>query len=398
MRGFTAIIPAVASVAVLWLGTAAAATSRPTDRPTVPVRRQTVRWAALAVRRQGISVPSLAAEGQRVSAPRLAVAADGVREPAPVKLAGSGTADIRSLPGPAVNPTVEDAGYMEMVLTLVDEARLREVLAEWGVPVREDPNTVGELPAFTVAVGCVTWSPMASRAEALAGFDAEVKMALFVGDDEASVAHVRRHRDQRFLVVIDARRLSAEALRAVAGENVVAVVVGHYQGADATVEGFGPAAERALAVRKLIRLVSDVPVLLAVSPINFTTYRGVARWPEAFGERLDAFDGWAIYNLHLFPAILEPGQANPRTRTLRRLGLSPGRQEKPCLLLDFMGTPAVRRVDPPSLAGYVAKVWRAKWPLLREALAEQGWRGVAIYSTTVADARMKAKAVAGGRP
>lgn len=357
--------------------------------PTVPAVEQAIRHQPIAIREASIRMPALAASAQQVRSLDVPARSQRLRAPQPATLR---SAQVRTaLPDAIDAGAIEDADYMRMILTLVDDAKLRSVLNEWNVPIRADITRVRDLPPFTTAVGCVVWSPKPSRAEALGGFDCDVKMAMFIGDDRASVRYVRDHPKQKFLVVIDASRLSAEALRALAGDNIVAVVVGHYEGADATVPQFTEAAERALAVRHLIRLTSDVPVLLAVSPINFTTHRRVAGWTEAFGDRIDGFDGWAIYNLHLFPALLETGDRNPRTWARERLNLS---ADKPCVLLDFMGTPAVK----PEMAGYVQKVWQAKWPPLRRALDEQGWRGIAIYSTTIADARIKAKAVSGGRP
>ncbi len=372
--------------------------------PTVPAVEQTIGMPALAARvarAHSIAMPTLTASDQQVRSLDVQARAQELRSP---ESASVRSAQVRTkLPDAIDTGAIEDADYMRMILTLVDDARLRVVLKEWNVPIREDTTPVRDLPAFFTAVGCVVWSPKPSRAEAMDGFDCDVKMAMFIGDDRASVRYVREHPEQKFLVVIDARRLSAEALKALAGDNIVAVVVGHYEGADATVAQFAEAAERALVVRHLTRLVSDVPVLLAVSPTNFTTHRRVAGWTDAFGDQIDGFDGWAIYNLHLFPAILESNPRNPRnSRNSRnprnprqwaceRLNLS---ADKPCVLLDFMGTPAVK----PEMAGYVRKVWEHKWPLLRKALADQGWRGIAIYSTTIADARMKAKAVSRAGP
>jgi len=357
--------------------------------PTVPAVEQAIRHQPIAIHEASIRMPALAASAQQVRSLDVPARSQRLRAPQPATLR---SAQVRTaLPDAIDAGAIEDADYMRMILTLVDDAKLRSVLNEWNVPIRADITRVRDLPPFTTAVGCVVWSPKPGRAEALGGFDCDVKMAMFIGDDRASVRYIRDHPKQKFLVVIDARRLSAEALRALAGDNIVAVVVGHYAGADATVPQFAEAAERALVVRHLIRLTSDVPVLLAVSPTNFTTHRRVAGWTKAFGDRIDGFDGWAIYNLHLFPALLETGDRNPRTWACERLNLS---ADKPCVLLDFMGTPAVK----PEMAGYVQKVWQAKWPRLRRALDGQGWRGIAIYSTTIADARIKAKAVSGGRP
>jgi hypothetical protein len=128
-------------------------------------------------------------------------------------------------------------------------------------------------------------------------------------------------------------------------------------------------------------------VLLAVSSLNGVTRRTEKSWTDAFGGDLAGFDGWAIYNLNQFPAILE-SPANLRQVILGRLGLP----DKPCVLLDFLGTPAEY---PAERAKYIAAAWKAKAGLLMKAVKDQGWRGVIVYATHPADAEIKAAALAG---
>ena len=141
----------------------------------------------------------------------------------------------------------------------------------------------------------------------------------------------------------------------------------------------------AVIVTKLIRMVSDAPVLLAVSVSNWHTKRPETGWVAAFGEDLAKFDGWAIYNLHNWPAVLESPE-NPRQRSLKQFALP----DKPCILMDFQGTPSNY---PQGIAEYVKAVWKAKTPLLMKDLKTQKWRGLVVYSTQVNDAKMKAAAL-----
>jgi hypothetical protein len=69
-----------------------------------------------------------------------------------------------------------------------------------------------------------------------------------------------------------------------------------------------------------------------------------------------------------------------------------GLPEKPCVLLDFLGTPAEY---PAERAKYISAVWKAKAGLLMKALKDQGWRGLIVYATHPADAGIKTAALAG---
>ena len=93
----------------------------------------------------------------------------------------------------------------------------------------------------------------------------------------------------------------------------------------------------------------------------------------------------------MFPAILE-APANPRKLVLERLGLAAlgDLGEKPCVLIEFMGTRYNYR---PADAEYIRKVWRAKAPLLLKAMTLQEWRGLVVWSNSIDDAALKAEAL-----
>ena len=132
-------------------------------------------------------------------------------------------------------------------------------------------------------------------------------------------------------------------------------------------------------------------MLLAVSATNEFTRKTEKSWPQAFGDDLAGFDGWAVYNLALFPAIIE-APVNPRKLILQRLGLDALGEngEKPCVLIEFMGTRYNYR---PADADYIRKVWRAKAPLLVKAMTGQGWRGLVVWSHDIDDAVLKVDAL-----
>ena len=224
------------------------------------------------------------------------------------------------------------------------------------------------------------------EAEALAKFGAKtIKVVRYVAGSASPAAYVQTHTDEQFLAVVDIHNLTADALKSLSGQNIIAIVVGHYHGGDAEPARFAWQAADAVIVTRLIRMVSNAPVLLSVSASNWHTKRPEPGWVKAFGEDLAEFDGWAIYNLHNWPAVLESPQ-NPRERTLKQFDLP----DKPCILMDFQGTPSNY---PQGKAEYVKAVWKAKTPLLLKDLKTQKWRGLVVYSTQVEDAKMKAAAL-----
>lgn len=286
---------------------------------------------------------------------------------------------------------IDGGRFIRLVLSCEDDQALRDLLTASGLTLRDGGEASGrKLPDFFTAVGCNSRTAF-SREDAAAMEKitppSGVRVLRFVDRSGAAAAYAAAHGDEKFIIIAEPSGLSIKALKALAGANIVAVVVGHYHAADVRPEDYATAAQETLAAVKAIRLVSDAPVLLAVSATNWHTRRTEKSWPEAFGDDLAGFDGWAIYNLAQFPAILE-APSNPRTLVMDRLGL----REKPCLLIEFMGT----RYDyGPQTADYIRKVWRAKAPLLVKALKEQRWRGLVVWSANIDDAILKAEALRG---
>jgi hypothetical protein len=227
-------------------------------------------------------------------------------------------------------------------------------------------------------------SPDALKAAMAAGV---IRAVRYVGEADPAVTYVTEHPEQPFVVIVDIDHLSGAALKTLAAPNIVAIIVGHFHAFDARPENYPERAQDVMRMGRAIRLVSDAPVLLAVSSLNGVTRRTEKSWTDAFGEDLVGFDGWAIYNLNQWPAFLE-SPANLRRVILSRLGLP----EKPCVLLDFLGTPAEY---PAERAKYISAVWKAKAGLLMKALKDQGWRGLIVYATHPADAGIKTAALAG---
>ncbi len=362
------------------------------QRPQVPCEPATVKLpGVLAIGAAGVTVS--------VSPlPAAASAKDGQLAPAMV----SGDTKV-ALPASIAPNSVNEAGLSELVLKCEDDQALRALLTGMGIT----PRAAGEaraLPEFLLAVGCdpavgSDWRTV-TEAQALANIDPPagpdgqaVRVARYMAGSDGIVQYVADHPQQRFIVIVDIHNLTATALKTLSGGNIVAIVVGHYYAADAQPWQVADFAVETAQVTKAIRLASDAPVLLAVSPVVWYAKRQNATWAKSFDPA--DYDGWAIYNLHNWPAILEAGTTtapatqpanNPLTMALGRMGLG----DKPCLLLDFVGTPSDY---PPARAAYMKAIWQAKAPLLLGALKAQGWRGAILYTTNLDDARMKSQAL-----
>jgi hypothetical protein len=296
--------------------------------------------------------------------------------PFPVDTAAAKVAAAAPLPA----NSADEAASAHMVLSCDDDTAVRNLLTGSGLKLR-DRGPARELPEFLKAIDCRDAEGI--KADPPGG----VRVARYVGENAEAVDYVAAHGEEQFIVIVDIDHLSGTALKTLASANVVAIIVGHFQAFDARPENFSQAASDVCRTVKAIRLVSGAPVFLAVSATNWFTRKTEKGWTDAFGDSLAGFDGWAVYNLHQWPAILE-SPTNPRTVILGRLGLP----ERPCVLLDFFGTPTEY---PAENAKYVTAVWKAKTGLLMKALKDQGWRGLIVYATHPADAQIKAAALAG---
>ena len=282
---------------------------------------------------------------------------------------------------------IDGGRFMRLVLSCEDDPALRHLLTASGLTLR-DAGQARTLPEFFTAVGCnsrVEHSREDAAALQKIASPCGIRVLRFVDRSGEAVDYAAAHPDEKYIVIAEPSGLSVKALGVLAGANIVAVVVGHYHAADVRPEDYPDAAQKTLAAVKAIRLVSDAPVLLAVSATNWLTRRTEKSWPQSFGNDLAGFDGWAVYNLAQFPAILE-APSNPRQLVLERLGLA----QKPCLLIEFMGT---RDRYKPAEASYIRRVWKAKAPALVKALKEQQWRGLIVWSANIDDAALKAEAL-----
>jgi len=287
---------------------------------------------------------------------------------------------------------VDSARHTALLLSCGDEDILHQYLLDEGVKVL-DARTVRKLPD-DFFYGVMGYEYAMAYCETERQIMCEVVhrsivAVRYVKGSDAAVDYVKNNPDQRFVVFVDEHGLSVDALRTLAGENVVAVVVGHYHHADDPVSAFGDRVADIVMVARCVRLVSDAPILLAVSMTNLITRKFEPSWLEYFGDELDKFDGWAIYNYAFFPAIME-ARDNPREAALARYSLS----DKPCILVEFAGvgvayTPAQRPA--------IEKTWKAKAHYFVKAMKEQGWRGLVTWSQTLDDAKIKADALWGAQ-
>ena len=292
---------------------------------------------------------------------------------------------------------VDSARATALLLSCDDEPALREYLTGKGLTLRQ-PDTLASptraLPDFTTGVVCYTYSSAYcdEEQEALESIDppAGVTVLRFVDRSDRAVAFALAHPDREIFVIADTNGLSVDALRVLAGSNVVGVIVGHYRHADDEPVDFAASAADVMRVTRAVRLVSDAPVLLAVGVVNIHTRDTERGWADAFGDDLETFDGFALYGLARFPAVLEAVE-NPRELILRRMGLP----DRPCILIEFVGTSFQYGADE---RGYVEKVWAARAKPLLAALRKQQWRGLVTWSATTDDARIKAHALRGAMP
>jgi len=293
---------------------------------------------------------------------------------------------------------------IRLVLSCEDDQALRDLLTREGLTLRNG-GEARKLPEFFTAIVCNSMQEFSREDAALEKIDspsplgaprAGIRVLRFadyrdVARSAAAADYAADHPDEKYIVIAEPAGLSVNALKALAGPNIVAVVVGHNHAAEDRPEDYAQAAEEVKRVVKVIRMVSDAPVLLAVSATNEFTHKAEKSWPQAFGDDLAGFDGWAVYGLALFPAILE-APANPRKLVLERLGLAAlgDLGERPCVLIEFTGTPYRYK---PAEAEYIRKVWRAKAPLLLKAMTGQEWRGLVVWSNSIEDAALKAEAL-----
>jgi len=293
---------------------------------------------------------------------------------------------------------------IRLVLSCEDDQALRDLLSGQGLTLRNG-GEARKPPEFFTAVACNSRQQFSREGAAHEKIDspsppgatrAGVRVLRFadyrdVARSAAAADYASAHPNEKYIVIAEPAGLSVDALKVLAGPNIVAVVVGHNHAAEDRPEDYAQAAEEVKRVVKVIRMVSDAPVLLAVSATNEFTHKTEKSWPQAFGDDLEGFDGWAVYGLALFPAILE-APANPRKLVLERLGLAGlgDLGEKPCVLIEFMGTRYNYR---PADAEYIRKVWRAKAPLLLKAMTGQEWRGLVVWSNSIEDAALKAEAL-----
>jgi len=251
----------------------------------------------------------------------------------------------------------------------------QEVLESVDPPAGATPAGTSATPADAMLAG----APVADAAAA------GVTVLRFVDRSARAVTFALANPNRPYLIYVAAEGLSVDAFRVLAGSNVVGVVVGHYRHADDEPVDFATAADDVLRVTRAVRLVSDVPVLLAVGAVNIHTRDTERAWADAFGDDIRGFDGFAIYGLARFPAILEAVE-NPRELILRRMGLP----DRPCILIEFVGTSFQYAT---SERAYVEKVWAARAKPLIAALRKQQWRGLVTWSATLDDARIKATAL-----
>jgi hypothetical protein len=305
----------------------------------------------------------LAAPGDRPRVPYAATSRPSVPAAIPTRTAEVAVPDAVSVGGYGAG------AHLRTVAAVGSAQDIRTALASMGVT----PGTPG--PARAMPAGLFVGVPAADYAT-----PRRIGRVVRFGDGSAAAAqYVLDHPGERFLVQLDAAGVTADALRAVAGPAVAAVVVGEYHGYFQTAAGIAEAAAETKEVLALLRQVTDAPVLLAVSRRNKWAPANAAAWTAAFD--LEGFDGWAVFNLHNWAAILELG--NARTNALTALGLP----EKPTVLLDFQGTPSTVAQSRPD---YIRAIWRAKAGRLLTTLKAQGWRGVSIYAPLTADASIKA--------
>ena len=291
---------------------------------------------------------------------------------------------------------LDSARATALLLACDDEQALREHLLAEGVPLRQPggPGAARPLPDFLVGVTAYEYAAAYCQAdqdtlEKIEPSDIAptqwVTVLRLVNNSTAAVKFALANPERKFLVITDIHGLSTDALRVLAGDNIVGVVVGHYRHADDEPMDFATSAADVLRVTRAVRLVSDAPILLAVGAVNIHTRDTERAWADAFGDNVKLFDGFALYGLVRFPAILEAAE-NPRTLILRRMGLP----DKPCVLLEFTGTSfQYAAAERP----YVEKVWAARAKPLLTTLKTQGFRGLVTWSPTLDDATVKADAL-----
>jgi len=315
-----------------------------------------------------------------------------------VSVAAQATSAVRASPWQPwwesfATDNLDVANTTAMLLACDDDAALREHLAAEGLTLSQPDapaSPTRPLPQdFLVGVTAYEYADAYCQADQNVLEEVEppagVTVLRFVNHSDAAAQFALANPDRPYLIYVDAPGLSVDVMRVLAGSNVVGVIVGHYRHADDEPVDFAASVADVMRVTRAVRLVSDAPVLLAVGVVNIHTRDTERSWADAFGDDLKTFDGFALYGLARFPAILEAVE-NPRELILRRMGLP----DQPCILIEFVGTSFQYGADE---RGYVERVWAARAKPLLAALQKQQWRGLVTWSATTDDARIKANAL-----
>lgn len=296
------------------------------------------------------------------------------------------TAAVPLLPALSVFP-FEQNTYMRMMVDVGGTSLILETLRNAGVAV-QDNRTVERLPGFFSCVN-VTYR-LETTAEEVATIKALKTPAVAVrfinsrGDVAKALSEaIIGAKTQKFVVIVDSGVFIEDIAKALNSPNVLAIILGHYTGADKLQGEYGNEAEIVLNRLSVVRKVSSKPVLLACSYIQWFNPKPTRTWTAAFGEHLADFDGFAVYNLNRFPMF----EDTTRQKICEKIGVP---TTKPAVILDFVGTQGT--------TDDIKASWNNKIDRFLQQIKQDGWRGLVVYSSSEADAQFKDSALLATKP
>lgn len=279
---------------------------------------------------------------------------------------------------------MDGTSYLRLLSAMEAYPQIREILSqEYGIEYR-DNRTIEPLPRFFTALSLVnTLNLTNDEAKGYEQIDTDILVVRLqrakVDSIQSVVQLINNEPSKKFVLICDEEMFRAEVAQVLNKSNVIGIILGHYINADFAEETFADYVSKINAQFDFLRLVCDKPVILACSQMAWIDPRPNKKWAETFGDRLNQFDGFAIYNIHNFPAF----EVNSRDSLTNILGLP---SDKPTIVLDFIGTTGVSQAN--------QDVWDMKKKTFFSMLYDQGWTGCVLISIgDVADLNFKASVI-----
>lgn len=181
--------------------------------------------------------------------------------------------------------------------------------------------------------------------------------------------------NKRFIVWVDESVFRPNVAKVLNdNDHIIMFICGGGSSSEANLKELAVPVAATLAQRAFLRKISNKPIFLEASALNAPSGGTSPNWGKAFGDDINKFDGFAIYNLPTFNSFI----AQTRKNVCENLGLP---QNSKYLLSTFIGTTKQTDMD--------RKAWDQKFAPLVKKLRDQGWCGITLLATTEEDRKFK---------